>query len=49
MTADNLNLEDISYLMQLYSNTRYPKGDHINEFEAKKSLAIANKIFNDFK
>ena len=37
---------DVSFLMDLYSTSRYPSGDTITKDEASKGLAIANRIYS---
>ena len=46
LQAEDLSsyLEDFSFIMDLYSSTRYPQGDMITREDAKKSISIANKI-----
>ncbi len=36
---------DVSFLMDLYSTSRYPSGDTITKDEASKGLAIANRLY----
>jgi HEPN domain-containing protein len=38
--------EDVSFIDDLYPQLRYPTGEQVTRDEAKKSLAIAEKIFN---
>ncbi|MEK6557368.1 MAG: HEPN domain-containing protein [Candidatus Margulisiibacteriota bacterium] len=42
-------LKELSYVMNLYSRTRYPKGDTLNKMEAEKALTIAKKYFTLLK
>ena len=42
-------IEDLSFLMLVYSGARYPKGDRISELEAVKSLQIAKNLFKAFE
>jgi HEPN domain-containing protein len=42
-------LEDISFLMDLYVNVRYPHNNKITKEEALKSVEIAKKIIGKFK
>ena len=41
-------IEDLSFLMLVYSGARYPKGDRISEDEALRSIIIAKKIIEAF-
>ena len=41
-------IEDLSFLMLIYSGTRYPKGDRISRQEAGQSLNIAKRMLADF-
>ncbi len=41
-------IEDLSFLMLIYSGTRYPKGDRISRQEAEKSLNVAKRILSEF-
>lgn len=41
-------LEDIAFLMQLYSNTRYLNGDQIGLEDARRSVSIAQQMFREF-
>ena len=43
--ADLSIVEKISYVNSLYPMLRYPAGDKITKEQAKKSLAIANQVF----
>ena len=43
------SLKELNYIMKLYSNTRYPKGDNLTIDEAKDALVISNKFFDLLK
>lgn len=42
---DDKTLKDLNFMMNVYSKTRYPKGDCLSSADAKRALLIAKEYF----